>query len=794
MRTLGREVRIDIETSLRVWQADTDGQAWLHIEEDMFGITISAEPNGGAAERTSVIGISAGAEDNIVRREITVTQRAVGDPDISLDIHDVVFTPNDQEPKIITVTTNQDEWTWSVNASSHWLLVEQKDNTLVLSPIENMTTVNEAITIEVNAGYGNKMISDRAIAVNQAEATISFSPDAVIVMTEGESKTVRVEANQVWRIGDITESWVKAEITGDDTFKLIIDESNAYDERRARIPIVCGIESNEATGYVTVVQWGNTEKLMIFEYEVANGNTIILPISGTGLDCSINWGDGTTQFVTSSQPSHKYNNAGIYRVSISGNIPEMSSSGISASAKAYLKKVIQWGLTGLKSMSYALYASAQVTDIPGDAIGSFRDVTTFASAFNGLSALQSIPADLFRFANKATDFESVLQGKSSSPYSAVTVIPAGLFDNCTSAEKFASVFRYQKNITGLPAGLFDKTVKAANFDYAFSNSGITTLDADLFKNCNDLMSVADLVSSTPLTAIPATLFSGKTKIETLRTTFSGTSITQIPPELFDGLTNVWNTSAIFQNCALLENIPAGLFDDLTEVTLAQNMFSGCKALQAIPAGLFDAFTKVTSFSSTFKDCVGITEIPDGLFAKATKTDTFRNVFTGCTSLTTIGNDVFNFPSLVGNRDLLELFKDCTALETIPEGLFVSLVQATGFNGIFRNCTSLNSIPEGLFAASPNATDFTDAFNGCTALTSIPTGLFDNNTKVTNFGNVFNGCTALTGESPYTVKNGVNVHIYERTAANGFTVPTSFVGGYKSCTGLSDYADIPTGWK
>lgn len=57
------------------------------------------------------------------------------------------------------------------------------------------------------------------------------------------------------------------------------------------------------------------------------------------------------------------------------------------------------------------------------------------------------------------------------------------------------------------------------------------------------------------------------------------------------------------------------------------------------------------------------------------------------------------------------------------------------------------------------------------------------------------CSALTGESPYTMIGDKKVHLYERkNYPEHFTTPTLFIMAFKYCTGLTDYAQIPNGWK
>ncbi len=57
------------------------------------------------------------------------------------------------------------------------------------------------------------------------------------------------------------------------------------------------------------------------------------------------------------------------------------------------------------------------------------------------------------------------------------------------------------------------------------------------------------------------------------------------------------------------------------------------------------------------------------------------------------------------------------------------------------------------------------------------------------------CWNLTGESPYTMIDGQKVHLYERVNyPDHFTEPTLFIMAFRYCTGLTDYAQIPSDWK
>lgn len=165
--------------------------------------------------------------------------------------------------------------------------------------------------------------------------------------------------------------------------------------------------------------------------------------------------------------------------------------------------------------------------------------------------------------------------------------------------------------------------------------------------------------------------------------------------------------------------------------------------------------------------VKLTSLPDDLFAGQTKIKTFSNTFNGC-----------------------------TGLESLPEGLFAECAAMTSVSSAFIDCTGLKSLPAGLFAKNAELATITSVFSGCTGLTSIPAGLFDNNKKIKTAKTAFKNCSALTGESPFTQIDGRKIHLYERTAALGFTAVTNTnaTDCFAGCTGLSDYDAMPTAWK
>ena len=260
---------------------------------------------------------------------------------------------------------------------------------------------------------------------------------------------------------------------------------------------------------------------------------------------------------------------------------------------------------------------------------------------------------------------------------------------------------------------------------------------------------------------------GLTGLTSLSNAFNGNQLlTKVPTDDGGAFVNVTNCSYMFNECGALTEIPAGLFDNCAKATSFDNIFYNCKKLVSLPSYLFSNCQKATSFSSAFHGCTSLTELPDGLFAGCSSVTSFANICKECSSLTTIPSNLFE--GCVSVRNASQMFIKCSKLQVIPEGIFSDMFQLETIEWIFDNCA---------------------------ALESVPVNLFDNSRRIKSCYYAFNGCKILFGESPYTIIDGVKVHLYERCDyPDYFVEPTSMDNCFASCTKLSDYASIPAEWK
>ena len=151
-------------------------------------------------------------------------------------------------------------------------------------------------------------------------------------------------------------------------------------------------------------------------------------------------------------------------------------------------------------------------------------------------------------------------------------------------------------------------------------------------------------------------------------------------------------------------------------------------------------TPITSLGRVFYECSALVSIPSGLFDNNPQVADFNYSFTDCSSLINIPKGLFDKNTLVTNFG--NCFEGCSSLTSIPSGLFDNNPLVTNFICCFEKCSTLTSIPSGLFDNNPRVTNFRMCFIDCSSLTSIPSGLFDKNTRGEDFAYCFGRCYSL----------------------------------------------------
>jgi hypothetical protein len=186
-------------------------------------------------------------------------------------------------------------------------------------------------------------------------------------------------------------------------------------------------------------------------------------------------------------------------------------------------------------------------------------------------------------------------------------------------------------------------------------------------------------------------------------------------------------------------------------------------------------------------------------------------FYGCINLTAIpgSSALSEVGGYTGLDEVVNFtaFMQGTRISAIPADIFDYSPNATIFSNTFASILTLTSVPSGLFDNVTRATTFASCFFGCTSLTSVPATLFDNCPNAVNFSGTFYNCRALTNVLQFTYNTNVTIFnnvYYMASTTNALTgtapelwnrspVPSGTRAFY-NCTGLTNYASIPSNFK
>ena len=187
---------------------------------------------------------------------------------------------------------------------------------------------------------------------------------------------------------------------------------------------------------------------------------------------------------------------------------------------------------------------------------------------------------------------------------------------------------------------------------------------------------------------------------------------------------------------------------------------------------------VTNCSGIFSNCSNLTTIPETLIIPNSVTDC-SYMFNNCRSLTAIPSTL-TIPNSVTNCSYM--FYYCSNLTTIPETLTIPN-SVTNCSRMFQNCSNLTTIPETLII--PNSvTNCSRMFASCSSLASDISNIWPsawNSTETINVSYMFSSCTKVVGTVPA-----------DKLWNSGKTFTSSSC--FRNCTSLTNYDEIPAGWK
>ena len=798
-KTRGGSVVLDVLTNQDEWTFSVKGGDWLDISADRYFLTIKAERNEGDGYNEAEITVSATDGERTSNVVLNIRQNHAGVPEVSLSSNDHHFKAFTGLVHEIEIETNQDEWDFECTCS--WLLLEKKDNRLILSSDENHAFKQREVEILIKAGYGENADSDVLRVRQDGKAFVKLSTQNVATDDDGDTRTVVVESNPEleWTYETDGSDWFSVSSEGDRL--LVTIPSNAGgNQRLGSLTVIVGDEDNNATAKVNVRQIGPDTEELIYEVLISEPDFLLTgaPVitTSTGGSVTVDWGDGTpVETFESRRPSHVYKEPGRYTIEMSGTAKSLEfGSGDAMSPE--LQSVISWGKMGYTSLTDMCLGCNNLKSIPNDVAGSFSTVKTFLGAFSCCESLEEIPSGLFRHATVARNFEDCFSHSES-----ISEIPENLFENCAAAEDFSYAFYAtgtgyvitsstlgnfdevramvsEGRLKSIPSGLFRNCHNIKQLDYVFGATSITSVPDDIFASQSSATIFTGAFSAcVNLQSIPVSLLSGASSALDIKYMFAGCeSLTEIPVGMFVSNSTVTNLEYIFYKTGV-SKLSSGIFEGLNGVKTVGAVFQGCESLVEIEPGVFNGLTSAKSFRYCFSDCTALREVPSKLFAGLNAAYEFTYTFEN-TALESVPADLFADARDYSSADFTYMFADCKNLKTVPAGLFDTFTKVTspGFKNLF-NGSGIETIPAGLFAKNTSvSTGFEEVFSNCQELKKIEGSIFPESSSVSSMAYAFENCTSLE-ELPE--------NLFAPLAGS----KTKFTASFVSCTSLKT---IPKG--
>ena len=417
---------------------------------------------------------------------------------------------------------------------------------------------------------------------------------------------------------------------------------------------------------------------MITEWTIPSANTTIkLPAQGTGLNITVDWGDGSaTETFTTSFPTHNYATAGTYDITVSGTCPQWgnySSSTVSTTSNyytytQYLTKVKQFG--ELNTTRYGFAQCKKLTEVSGDNLvkeKTFEKVTDMSYMFSNCSGLTSLNVSKFDTSN-VTSMSFMFYNCSN-----LTSLDVSKFDT-SNVTSMSYMFYCCSNLTSLDVSKFD-TSNVTSMSYMFYYcSNLTSLDVSKFDTSN-VTSMSYMFSNcSSLTSLDVNGFN-TSKVNNMGNMFSRCGrLTTLNVSEFD-TSNVIDMRFMFAGCSSLTNLDVSDFDT-SSVIYMDGIFEYCSGLTNLDVSKFDT-SKVTSMSYMFSNCSGLTNLDVSGF-DTSKVTNMRSIFNRCSSLKTLQlSNKFKIPT----SNNTNMFTNTTNLTSII------LVDSTPLANQFTNIKS-----------------------------------------------------------------------------------------------------------
>lgn len=237
---------VTVTTNYKTYRVEVPGEAvaWCHVASDGMTLSIAVDDNPFARERSATISVTVGKGSRELTKTVSVFQAGML-PQIKISGSRLNFGQKDAGVKEVTVTTNQDEWTYSVlGGDDAWFEVSREGDRLQVKPRGENTGK------EVRKGYVNltstsassDVTASGVVVVEQlgTSPAVLLSEDMLSLPAEGGERRVQVVTNQPdWQIHLPSVDWYEARAEGGEMV-LTVKRNTGGNARKSELTVASG--------------------------------------------------------------------------------------------------------------------------------------------------------------------------------------------------------------------------------------------------------------------------------------------------------------------------------------------------------------------------------------------------------------------------------------------------------------------------------------------------------------------------------------------------------------------------
>lgn len=705
---------------------------------------------------------------------------------------------------VVAVSTNLDEWNWSLSDDS-WLSVSADKHYLTLTAPLNESDKSLATTLTVTAHDESDNEASYVINVSQnwaGQPEITPSANAVRFPAFGElSSEVKIETNQEDLKFECTSQWLLVEKV-EGGLKLSVNPNTTTSERTVDLKLTAGVGKAAATDVIRVSQDGKAYIELSTNVAHCDGKGGVNEITFTSnpeLGVKVSPAEGDDWYsvtesdgkitVTMTPSSDNKQRKGEVEVLV-GELENTAAGKIKViqigedTEELMVEYRINNDNTILKECGVAPTNSIKTIDVtvdwgdgsePEHLDGSvapshlYKKAGKYLVVVKGTAPAYDLSDNSFYSIETATWSANILNiiswgkfgvveakymCKSSEFLESIPGDTCGSFENVTD---FTESFNNCKRLKEIPADLFKYATKATKFQSTFeSTAAIKAIPENLFANCPDVtafdytfsgcgvgnVKLGAKVEDGNVIDVPEGLFAACPNVTKFTQCFAYTKIATLPENLFANNTKVTSFNGLFAYCSEMETVPAGLFANNPAVTDFKWLFYASH-VKKLPAGLFKSnAASSVQINQMFMNAT-VEEIPEGFFEGLSAVKYISQLFEYATFNVPPRSGMFK--GLINATAGAEMFYG-TNLTEIPSGIFEGLGEQSAsldMSKAFFGCKSLTHVPADVFdAIATKVTTLKDCFRTCENLKTVADGFANSCTKVQNIDNLFYGCTSL----------------------------------------------------